>query len=163
MNNFLELLKKKSDETFTENGGRTFRTSGSDCLDLFFQAGAMRSAGEERICSAVTRAFAESPDKTLKIIFFARDVRGGLGERRFFRTAVKYLAERSPESVEKNVHLFSEYGRYDDLLALMGTACEKSAVEVVRKQFENDLENMANGESVSLLCKWLPSVNTSSR
>lgn len=163
MNNFLELLKNKSDETFTENGGKTFRTSGSDCLDLFFQAGAMRLAGEERICSAVTRAFAESPDKTLKIIFFARDVRGGLGERRFFRTAVKYLAERFPESVEKNVHLFCEYGRYDDLLALMGTACEKSAVEVIGKQLEKDLENMANGENVSLLCKWLPSVNTSSR
>lgn len=163
MNKFLELLKNKSDEGFTENGGRTFVTSGSDCLDLFFKAGAMRSADEERVRSAVTRAFAENPDKTMRIIFFARDVRGGLGERRFFRTAVKFLADHSPESVEKNIPLFSEYGRYDDLLALMGTACEKSAVAAIGKQLENDLQNMEKGEGVSLLGKWLPSVNTSSK
>ncbi|MDE7294242.1 MAG: DUF2828 family protein, partial [Oscillospiraceae bacterium] len=163
VNKFLELLKNKSDEGFTENGGRTFVTSGSDCLDLFFKAGAMRSADEERIRSAVARAFAEDHDKTMRIIFFARDVRGGLGERRFFRTAVKFLADHSPESVEKNIPLFSEYGRYDDLLALMGTACEKSAVAAIGKQLENDLQNMEKGEGVSLLGKWLPSANTSSK
>lgn len=44
----------------------------------------MRNSSEEEIGRAVLRAYAEDPDKTMKIIFFARDVRGGLGERRFF-------------------------------------------------------------------------------
>lgn len=163
MSKFLELLKNKANETFTENGGRTFYSSSSDCLDLFFKAGAMRGADEECIRKAVAKAFAEDPHKTMKIIFFARDVRGGLGERRFFRTAVKLLADISPESVEKNIPHFCEYGRFDDLLALMGTACEKRAVEAIGRQLENDLDKMQKGEGISLLGKWLPSVNTSSR
>ena len=35
----------------------------------------------------------------MKIAFFARDVRGGLGERRAFRVILKTLAALSPASV----------------------------------------------------------------
>ena len=163
MSKILDLLKRSSDVTHTENGAKTFSTSRSDCLDLFFKAGAMRNAGEEEIRTAVDRAFAEDADKTMKIIFFARDVRGGLGERRFFRTAMKYLADSHPESVKKNISLISEYGRFDDLISLMDTGCEGEAVACIRDQLDMDMEGMKNEQPISLLAKWLPSVNTSSR
>ena len=51
-----------------------------------------------------------------------------------------------------------EFGRYDDLVSLLGTACEKDALRTIRKQLEADL---ASDEEVSLLAKWLPSVNAS--
>lgn len=158
----INLINNEMNKTYTLNGAVTNRTSGSFCLDLFFRAGAMRSATEEEIAAAVVRAYAEDPVKTMKIVFFARDARGGLGERRFFRAAVKALASYAPAAVERNIPLFAEYGRYDDLVSLLGTQCERKAVEVIRERLSEDIKAMENGGQVSLLAKWLPSVNTSS-
>ena len=163
MSGILNFLKAKANVTYTENGAKTYLTSCSDCLDLFFKAGAMRNADEADIRRAVDRAYAEDPHKAMKIIFFARDVRGGLGERRFFRIALRYLADIHPESVKKNIPLIAEYGRYDDLISLMGTSCEGEAVELISRQLSEDVDGMKNKKPVSLLAKWLPSVNTSSR
>ncbi|MCI7768148.1 MAG: DUF2828 family protein [Oscillospiraceae bacterium] len=162
MFDFLNAMKETSNETFTENGGRAYISTHSDCLDLFFKAGAMRNSSEEEIGKAVLRAYAEDPEKTMKIIFFARDVRGGLGERRFFRIAVKHLAFSAPESVIRNIPLFAEYGRFDDLCTLLDTPCEDEAVKLIKAQLDEDIAGMAEGKPVSLLAKWLPSVNASS-
>ena len=54
-----------------------------------------------------------------------------------------------------------EYGRFDDLLALLGTPCENGALAYIRKQLSTDLEALENGRDVSLLATWLPSVNAS--
>lgn len=158
----LNLLQDENNRTYTENGAVTNRTSGGFCLDLFFRAGAMRGVSEGEIAKAVTRAYAEDPIKTMKIVFFARDVRGGLGERRFFAAAVRTLAAIAPEAVNRNVRCFAEYGRFDDLLALLGTQCENAAFEVIEGQLRADISAFERGEPVSLLAKWLPSVNTSS-
>ena len=128
----LELLKNESTVKNTFNGAKTYSTSNSECLDLFFRAGAMRNASSEDIAAAVRRAYAEDPVRTMKIIFFARDIRGGLGERRFFREAVKLLAKEDPDAVLRNAEYFCEYGRYDDLCALLGTPCEQKAVEIIK-------------------------------
>lgn len=162
MKSFFDALKNQANKTRTQNGAVAYRSSLSNCLDLFFAAGAMRNTEPDEIAGAVLKAYAENPEKALKIIFFARDVRGGLGERRFFRIAVKTLAENEPDAVMRNIPLFAVYGRFDDLLVLFGTPCEKAAAKEIRKQFEADINAMQNGESVTLLAKWLPSVNASS-
>lgn len=159
----LNFLKKESNTTYTENGGIAYRSTESYCLDMFFKAGAMRNATAGEIAAVVTRAYAENPNKTMKIIFFARDARGGLGERRFFRIAIEALVKTAPEAVKKNIPLFAEYGRFDDLCVLLGTPLEKEAVEVIDTQLRSDKAAMAVGGKVSLLAKWLPSVNTSSK
>ena len=157
----LEALKKIFNQTYTENGAVTHVSTNSDCLDLFATVGALRSASDQEILARFIRAYTEDPDKAMKIIFFARDVRGGLGERRVFRTVMKYLASQAPESVRKNIEYFGEYGRYDDLLSLIGTSCEKEMLAYIAKQFAADMEALSAGENVSLLAKWLPSVNAS--
>ncbi len=160
---FLDNIINNSNKTLTQNGAVTNRSSGTYCLDLFFAAGAMRGASEDEITAAVTRAYAEDPVKTMKIVFFARDARGGLGERRFFRVAVKALAQFAPEAVERNIPYFAEFGRYDDLLVLLDTQCADKAMEVIRERLNEDISSMRNGGKVSLLAKWLPSVNASSK
>ncbi len=158
----LHYLKEEADYGLTENGAVTLRSSGTHCLDLFFRAGAMRNADEHEIRDAVTQAYIENPLKALKLIFFARDIRGGLGERRFFRIALDCVNDLAPAAVKRNMHLIPEYGRWDDLLVLLNSSLENEASELIRSQLAADNAAMAAGEVVSLLGKWLPSINASS-
>lgn len=157
----LDFLRKTMNKTYTENGAVTYETTGSDCLDLFATIGALRDAEDSEILERFVRAYAENADTAMKILFYARDIRGGLGERRVFRTILEWLAENEPESVKKNMDLVAEYGRFDDLLVLLDTECEKEAIDVLKEQFLNDMEALYNEKQVSLLAKWLPSINAS--
>ena len=155
----LEFLKNLANRTLTENGAVTERTTGSDCLDFFAAVGALRSQDEAEIAKRFLRAFAENKDLAMKILFYARDVRGGLGERRVFRVLLRYLAANEPAALRRNLPFVAEYGRWDDLLCLLETPMHAEAVALLRQQFEADMSALQTGESVSLLGKWLPSVN----
>lgn len=157
----LEFLKKQANLTHTENGAVTHRSTNSHCLDLFATVGALRHAEDAEVISRFLRAYTEDPDMAMKCLFYARDVRGGLGERRVFRTILTWLAENHPASVLKNMDFVAEYGRFDDVLCLMGTNCEEVLMRYIKKQLKLDLDALEQGESVSLLAKWLPSVNAS--
>ncbi|MBQ6266254.1 MAG: DUF2828 family protein [Clostridia bacterium] len=157
----LNYLKHEAAKTYTENDARTYRSTGADCLDLFSSIGAIRRNTEEDIIDRFLRAFTENPDLAIKILFFGRDVRGGLGERRVFRILLKWLAENAPQSLRKNIGYIAEYGRWDDLLALLDTPCRSDALRVIETQLEADKKALAAGDEVSLLAKWLPSVNAS--
>ena len=117
----LEYLKNETNKTLTENVAATYRTSCSDCLDLFATIGALRHSNESIIIDRFMRAYTENPDLAMKILFFARDVRGGLGERRVFRIILDWLAHNEKISVFKNISFIPEYGRYDDLLVLLNS------------------------------------------
>ena len=158
---FLNLLKKEANTTYTENGAVTYRSTLSDCLDLFATIGALRNADESDIVSRFVKAYAEDADTAMKTLFFARDIRGGLGERRVFKTILAYLAVNEPESVRRNISYIAEYGRFDDLLALIGTPCESDMMAYIMEQLDKDVHALEAGGSVSLLAKWLPSVNAS--
>ena len=159
----LNFLKKEANKTYTENGAVSLRSTKSDVLDLFATIGALRTAEEKDIVSRFIKAYAEDADLAMKTLFFARDIRGGLGERRVFKTILSYLSVNETESVKKNIENIAEYGRYDDLLALMGTPCEKEAIAYIGKVLAMDLEALEADGNVTLLAKWLPSVNTSNK
>ncbi|MBQ6509512.1 MAG: DUF2828 family protein [Flexilinea sp.] len=159
---FLQALKEEANKTRTENYAMTLRSSGSENVDLFASIGALRSASDEEIVRRFIKAWADDREIAMKILFYARDIRGGLGERRVFRVILTALASLAPESVRKNITLIPEYGRWDDLLVLLGTPCEADALAFIREQLTEDLNKMEAGEPVSLLAKWLPSINASS-
>ena len=104
----------------------------------------------------------------MKLLFYIRDIREGLGERELFRNLIRHTAKTWPESARKNIALISEYGRFDDLMCLMGTPSEKAVVELIRTQLNQDCEALKERKAgninahISLLAKWLPSINTSS-
>ena len=159
----LNAIKREANITYTENGAVTYRSTMSDCLDFFSTAGALRSAEEEEIIKRFLRAYGENPDVAMKILFFTRDVREGLGERRVFRTILRAMGNLHPESVKKNISFIGEYGRYDDLLYLLDTACRAETVAFIKERLEADCRNLVQGKPVSLLAKWLPSVNATNR
>ena len=157
----LEYLKKEANKTYTENGAVSNHSTGKDCLDLFATIGALRRESDQEIAERFMRAYTEDPDIAMKILFFARDVRGGLGERRVFRSILQWLAKNEPKSLVRNLEYVAEYGRWDDLLVLLGSSCDKETVKLLKEQFDADLAALDKGGEVSLLGKWLPSVNAS--
>ena len=160
---FLEDLRKEENLTYTENGALTNRSTNSYCLDLFATIGALRNAEDNEIISRFIKAYTEDRNMAMKMLFFARDIRGGLGERRAFRSIWKWLSLHEAESVRKNIANVPEYGRFDDLLSLLGGPCEKGMLSFIKEQLDKDLAALKTGDTVSLLAKWLPSVNTSNK
>lgn len=154
------LLEQADRYTFTENGAVAFKSTGNPLLDFFALGGAMRGRDLGDILTLFTRAFAHDPLRALKCVFYFRDCRGGQGERDVPRAILRHLANTHPEIVAKNLHLLPEYGRWDDLLVFLDTPVEKQAIGFIRDVLQKELEP---GAKPSLIWKWLPSVNTSSR
>ena len=149
----LEYIKNEANMTLTENGAVTLESTGSECLDLFATIGALRRESDEEIVTRFIRAYSENADTAMKILFYARDIRGGLGERRVFRVIMNWLADHKPKSVLKNLEYVSEFGRFDDLLSFFGTKCEKAMLQVIETQLKQDIDALENGSEVSLLAK----------
>jgi hypothetical protein len=143
--NLLSALQQE--DALTENGMMTNSSSLNNSLDLFFRIGALRAAEHQDIVRQFSLAFLESPQDAMRILFWARDVRGGAGERRLFRICISYLAENHPEILIKNLHLIPEYGRWDDLLALEGTNVENHAFGLI---------SVALSNCDRLCAKWMP-------
>ncbi len=158
----LEALTNESNITLTENGAYTYKSSGSECLDFFGTVGAIRDLPDQQKVARFIRAFSEDRDTALKALFFARDIREGLGERDTFRAILKWLGVTEPEITRNLIPYIPEYGRYDDLLTLLETPVEDTVIAYIKSVLQADLASLAEGKQVSLLGKWLPSVNTSS-
>lgn len=161
--NLKETLGNEFNVSVTENGANGFRTTGNALLDINSAVSSMRSMSEQEIADRFVKVFYEDKLLAVKWLFFARDARGGLGERRLFRVCFKYLAEKHVEIARAVLPLVAEYGRYDDLLCLLDTSLADEVVELVKQQLDKDMQGMKEGKPISLLAKWLPSANTSSK
>lgn len=163
MSRFLNGLEKQSNYTLTENEAVALKSTESALVDAFGRIGALRKAEDSDIEAIFSKAFAEDPLLATKMAFYARDIRGGLGERRVFRIILNYLATIRPEIVDKNIHFIPHFGRWDDLYALINTPVEDRMWEFVFSQLKADLYKYHRVEEVSLLAKWLKSVDASSK
>lgn len=161
--NFVNALRNEDNFTFTENGATALKSTYSSLVDLFGSIGAFRSRTDNEIIDAFSKAFAEDKLLATKMAFYARDIRGGLGERRVFRIILGFLAKVYPEIAKKNLKHIPTFGRFDDLYEFVGTEVESTMWDIIREQWETDVQNMKENKSVSLLSKWLKSVNTSSK
>ena len=160
MNTFMNGLKNEFNYAITENGAVTHKSTKSALLDMFAMGAAMRNRSDEDVILMMRKAFAENPTYALKCLFYIRDARGGQGERRFFRVAMKDLATNANtmQAAARNLELIPEFGRWDDLYIFVGTPLEGKAFAFMKKQLALDVQCM----TPSLLAKWLKSENTSS-
>ena len=159
MNTFLNGLTDATNFGYTENGAVKHLTTRSALLDMFAMGAAMRKRNDEDIILIFRKAFAENPVYALKCLFYIRDVRGGQGERRFFRICMKDLAVQDAEAARRNLKYVPEFGRWDDLYVFVGTPLENAAFEIMKEQLALDVQC----KTPSLLAKWLKSENTSSK
>ena len=159
MSTFLNGLKNETNFTLTTNGAVTHKTTKSDLLDMFAMGAAMRERRDADVILMWRKAFAENPVYALKCLFYIRDIRGGQGERRFFKLCMRDLAYQNPEAALRNLQYIPEFGRYDDLYIFVDTPLEAEAFDFIKKQLALDV----TCKTPSLLAKWLKSENTSSK
>lgn len=163
-NTFIENLKKETNYTYTSNMAITHKSTLNAVYDLFALGGAYRNRDDDDCILLFKKAFEENEELALKCLFYLRDIRGGQGERRFFRVCIEWLAREYPEAAFRNLDNIPEYGRWDDLYALVGTKLENDVFDLFQTQLNKDLISLKenNTEGVSLLAKWLKSENASS-
>ncbi len=159
---FAQAARHMAAFTRTENGAVALNSTSDARLDLFGVIGALRGADQTRIERLFSEAYRADPLFATKIAFYARDIRGGLGERETFRTIMRYMAQMHPEALRPNLDLIGVYGRYDDLYCLIGTPLEDEMWAAMKAQFEEDRRSLENGEAVSLLAKWIKTADASS-
>ena len=157
-NTFLNGMKQVNNFAITENGALTHFTTMDGLMDLFAMGAAYRTRTDEDVILLFKKAFDENPVYALKCLFYIRDVRGGQGERRFFRVVTKWLAKYDTEAMNRNLIHVPEFGRWDDLFVFIGTSLETAALDIVKHQLALDVQC----KTPSLLGKWMPSENTSS-
>lgn len=150
MGTLLQALLSKN--TLTENGMTTNSSSLNECVNLFFQIGAMRGKDKKVLINSFVCAYEENPLTAMKLLFWARDIRGGAGERQIFKDILNYLANTRPNSLINNLKYIPEYGRWDDLLGLIGSKLERNALELIKEGLENNNQ---------LCAKWMPRPNCS--
>ena len=162
MKNLKETLNDDFNYSVTENGALGYRTSGKELLDLNFSVSSMRNMSEEKIVEKFVKAFYEDKILAMKWLFYCRD-RTAVGERRLFRICLKYLAEKHQDIAKEVIKLVPEYGRWDDLWCLLDTDLKRDVCKLIVHQLLEDNGNMSQGKPISLLAKWMPSANTSSK
>ena len=139
---FVEAIKNQ--EARTANGMKARASSANACVDLFYNIGASRG---KDIVPAFTAAYVENSDLALRIAQWARDVRGGSGERELFRSVLRHLEKTSPEDALRLMKKIPEVGRFDDLFVFTDPKLKWEAFNLLGNHLR---------EGNGLAAKWTP-------
>ena len=147
----------------TNNGALSLSDTGNARVNLFFKLN-RDSHATLNFFQLIDNAWDEDILDTIKIIFNARDARGGKGDRKTFLFAMDHLFTHNYNIWMQLIKYVPEYGRYLDWVEMANMILEFGDIDKIDPiiiqivdQLNNDHENMLNGRSVSLLAKWLPS------
>lgn len=170
-NKFAQALKVEDSDmsrSTTENGALGFARTSSRLVDFFFKVGSMRAMSPADISSQFAEAYAENPARALELLFMVRDCRGGMGEKRTFNICFDWLVNNFPGDAYNLVKLVPEYGSWKTFFELTNSFQKNQQVwdaakTLVVEQLTKDSINAKEKKPVSLIGKWMPSENTSSK
>ena len=162
---FVNALKNELNTNVTENGLVGYKSTNNILLDFNYKVPSMRKMDNTTLNKEIDRLLDGVEDKEILFFFFfyLRDVRGGMGERRVFRAIIKRMAERRMKEVVSLIPLIAEYGRYDDLFVLKDTPYEEDMTYFVFMTLNSDIQRWYENKPITLLAKWMPSENASSK
>jgi hypothetical protein len=144
MNAFVEAVKTVPVETRTANGMKTFDSSKSALVDLFFTIGASRG---KNLDASFTKALKEDETLALRLLMWARDVRGGAGERQIVRSILAHLEKNYPVALDRVFAHIPEFGRWDDMLIFKTKRFKDKAYTMIGNALR---------ERNGLCAKWMP-------
>ena len=155
----LNSIKKELNKKLTENNAPAYSSTLNSVLDMFAFGAAYRNRSDEDIIALFECALDENKELAMKCLFWIRDVRGGAGERHFFRVCMKWLAETYPDWAREVMIHIPNFGRFDDLYCFVDTPLQQEALALIGKYLYIDV----NETFPSLCAKWAKSCNASSK
>lgn len=142
MNTFVQAIANQ--EARTANGMKARKSTAKATVDLFYNIGASRG---KDITADFVAAYVENADVALRIAQWARDVRGGAGERQLFRDILVHLEKRDPDAALALLKKIPEVGRWDDIFVFSTPVLKSAAYTML-----GDALRAKNG----LAAKWTP-------
>ena len=142
MNAFVNAIANQ--EARTANGMKARKSTANKAVDLFYNIGASRG---KNIVPAFTAAYVEDKDLALRIALWARDVRGGAGERELFRSILIHLEKSDKDAALALLKKIPELGRWDDIFVFTDKDLKAAAYTML-----GDALRARNG----LAAKWAP-------
>lgn len=155
MTTFAKAISNQT--TYTTNGMKALVSAGNACVDLFYNIGASRG---KNIIPAFVAAYVENADLALRIAQWARDVRGGSGERKIFRDILQYLEKTNPEDAARLMKKAPLLGRWDDIFVFETKDMKEKAYTMLGDAIRNaqhaenilkQLDNLSEKECEDLL------------
>lgn len=143
---FKQAVKSTPVTSRTANGMKTNQSSLDANLDLFYQIGSSR--GKDLI-PQFEAAYQSDRVVALRTLAWARDARGGAGERSTFRNLLKFVEQNHPNELEQMVNVTPIFGRWDDLHVLV----TKKGQEFAFKRIQRGLNDP---KEANLCAKWQP-------
>ena len=128
----------------TFNGMATRTSSLNVNVDLFAAIGSSRG---KDVTGLFANAYRHNPDLAVRTLLWARDIRGGAGERQTFRNCFNTLVALDIDQAIALVPFVPFFGRWDDLLAVT----EPRVLEVAYREIDSALKR---GDA--LCAKWMP-------
>lgn len=177
-NLFMKELQKWGNLTTTENGAVAVKSTLDSVVDLFGTIGSMRENNYHKPASVnkellpmFAKAMQENRELAIKTLFYARDCRGGMGEKEIFKTVMLALLKLETEEsyllFKNNMANIVEFGSWKDLLDIFNRTLNSQAkidiVGYVYDTIHTDIRLMNEGKTPSLLAKWLPTINSKSK
>lgn len=150
----------------TENGAVGYKNSVNPLTTLNFQIPSMRNGVNDDIKSLFRESLETNFEYTVKWLFFIRDIREGLGERDTFVRLYQVYFDEYPEQAKNTLSLVSEYGRWKDVVDIaFGSNCDLKnfCFKIIKNQLSEDIVGVQSKKSISLLAKWMPSINASKK
>lgn len=165
VNELKATLKREKNYQMTENGAVGYKSTGSALTDLNFRVTSMRNGITADDMYLFCEAMNEDLEYAIKWLFFARDVRGGMGERDVFQRFYMQYAELYPNEAKATLKLVAEFGRWKDVIDIINIDQDNNldGLELVMDMFYTDIQNRMAGRPISLLAKWMPSINASGK
>lgn len=160
---FKKQLEKMSHIKQTENGAIVYDSSMDKVVNLFAQIGAMRNRSVKDKQDLFIDAYQVDPELALKTLFYARDCREGQGERDTFRDMYKALIQVDLVTARCNMSNIVKFGRYDDLIDILLDTDNDAFIEDALRGIDMIIDLDKSAEHPTLLAKWMPSINTSSK
>ena len=160
-------IEKVNSMQKTENGAVGYSTTRNELVDLNFKVPSFRNGVPEESLVKFDTAMENDLTYAVKWMFFLRDAREGLGERRAFAEFFSRFYMYDNEKATRVVGLIGEYGCWRDVFDIIGygygTGLKRMCFDLVKRQLKEDADNFSAGKGVSLLAKWIPSINASDK
>lgn len=145
MTTYAQALQNTPELSLTANGADTYASSLDANVDFFYMVGSSRG---KDITSQFEKAYQNSPELAIRTLLFARDVRGGAGERQTFRDILVYLEKNHTQVVYDLLPVIPFYGRWDDLLSFKTEAVRNAAFGFIAYALTEKQDG--------LCAKWMP-------